>query len=353
MRRVSLLLALLLPSLALAGGAPSSHSALFVGNSYTGASSPDHLGESYRQLVLEGQPGLDPVRVEIVAPGGYTLTRHYGDAQGQSSLANLLTAADPADRWDSVVLQDQSQLPAFPQTQPEWLDARDAAVGLARMVTEQGGEPLLLLTYGRREGDQQNAWRFPDFQTMNALLATGYEGYAEAILAEGMNVRIIPAGVAWAKVHSDEVAAGNDPLAAESLFTQLYTGDGSHPSVLGTFLMACVAYETIQGESCEELDWAHSGISVDDRAALAAAATWSVSNYVQPGEPAGDDDDAADDDDDDSADDDDDSADDGDDDDDGQTGCACNAVSSAESFAARGTLMLLLLVSGIRIRRQR
>ena len=200
---VLLLLFLLLPGVSSAGQSQPDHAVLFVGNSYTGANAPNHLAESYRQLTLEGQPQLESLSIQALHPGGYTLMQHFQDAQTQSTLNDFLTDNDPAHLWSAVVLQDQSQLPAFPQTQVEWLASRDAAVGLAQMVADRGATPLLLMTYGRRNGDPgPNSFRFPDFPTMNALLADGYEAYADAIAAEGMEVVVVPAGVAWGKIYS-------------------------------------------------------------------------------------------------------------------------------------------------------
>ena len=360
---VLLLLFLLLPGVSSAGELQPDHAVLFVGNSYTGSNAPNHLAESYRQLTLEGQPQLESLSIEALHPGGYTLMQHFQDAQGQSTLNDFLTDNDPAHLWNAVVLQDQSQLPAFPQTQVEWLASRDAAVGLAQMIADRGATPLLLMTYGRRNGDPgPNSFRFPDFVTMNDLLTEGYEAYAAAIAAEGMEVVVVPAGVAWRKIYDDTLAAGSDPQSPESLFSRLYTGDGSHPSALGTFLMACVSYLSLQSSSCGDLEWAHSGISGDDRATLAAAGDWAVANYEQPGggagdddDTAGDDDDAADDDDtsddDDSSGDDDDSSSDDDDDDGGPGACSCS-VSAPETPRTHLSLLLLLVLSTLHARRR-
>ena len=338
-----------LPLLVHAGSSDPGVRILFVGNSYTGASAPNHLGASYRALLLEAESSEPSVQQDTLAPGGYTLAQHWVDAQGSSQLADILANPQLEVPLSQVVLQDQSQIPGFPQQQPEWQASRDGAIGLAGLATARGADVYLLATWGRRSGDAQNTWRFPDFSTMNELLLTGYEDYAEAIEASGSNATIIPAGLAWAKVHDDITNRGEDPLDSESLFSRLYTPDGSHPTPLGTYLTACTALATIHGASCTTLSWAHPGIDGKVRLRLAEAADWAVATYH---DQVGDDDDSAigDDDDDSAIGDDDDSAI-GDDDDsstaddsdeflqDSGGDCACSAGNASEPSSALASLL--------------
>ena len=323
-----------LPSLLHAGATDSGERILFVGNSYTGASAPNHLGASYQALLLEAESSGPSIQQDTLAPGGYTLALHWLDAQASGPLADILANPQLEVPLSHVVLQDQSQIPGFPQQQPEWQASRDGAVQLAGLARARGADVYLLATWGRRTGDAQNTWRFPDFTTMNELLLAGYEDYASAIEAAGGSATIIPAGLAWARIHDDIADRGLEPLDSESLFSRLYTADGSHPTALGTYLMACTALATIHDASCSNLSWAHSGIDEQVRLRLAEAADWAVATYHTR---LGDDDDSAIGDDDDSAIGDDDDSAIGDDDDsspaedeqsllqDSEESCSCDA----------------------------
>ncbi len=354
---------LLLPCPALA----VDHAVLFVGNSYTSANSPESLAESYRQLVLEGEPGWTDVSVAAVAPGGRDLAGHYLQAGLLgTNLHGFLTDSDPDHQWDFVVLQDQSQIPGFPAADPSYVASRDAAVGLAALIDQRGAETRLFMTWGRFDGDPQNQSRYPDFPTMQGHLADGYDGYRVAIEAAGYPVEVVPVGLGWRQIYDELVAQDQDPHAASTLFSRLYTVDGSHPSVHGTYLSACVLYAFLTGQSPVGPQWAHAGIDGDDRLVLQQVADRLLNPGVgdddddaSPGDDdsAGDDDDndsSADDDDDNSSEDDDDSAGDDDsaDDDDGgrtarrDTGCSCGLGEHDAGAAA----LLLLVVLAVRRR---
>jgi uncharacterized protein (TIGR03382 family) len=149
-----------------------------------------------------------------------------------------------------VILQDQSQVPGFPQTEPEWQASYDGAIVLDGLADTAGAETLFFLTWGRREGDLQNPNLFPDFPTMQAALTGGYVAYRDATSTGDRPTWIAPVGPAFALVYDDVVAGGGDPLDPSSRFWRLYVDDGSHPSALGTYLAACVFYDAITGEAC-------------------------------------------------------------------------------------------------------
>jgi len=269
--------------LSVAAAHAAAHSALFIGNSFTQYNDPHALDQSYAALIAEGLPEWDPLVVQRWTRGGATLPMHLESATGEAGLNGMLYG-DEAVAYDIVVLQDQSQIPGFPQTQAEWIQSRDAAVSLASIITERGGATRLFLTWGKRDGDPINPDRFPDFLTMQALLLEGYTAYAEAIEEAGHAVEVVPVGLAWQIVYEDHIAAGEDPLVESSLFHRLYAGDGSHPSRLGTYLTACVFYGALTGNSPVGLTWAPDTVTDAERAALQAAADRLVFPLVDPGD---------------------------------------------------------------------
>ena len=189
---------------------------LFVGNSYSFA-----VPEALAALAKETGQALV---VEQVTKGGWTLKKH---ADSKETLERIRSG-----RWDVVVFQEQSQLPSFGRAQRE-KEMIPHAAALAAEVRKAGGIPVFFETWGRRDGDKQNAKSYPDdtFAKMQARLNTGY---AEAARASG-NALVVPVGEAWAK----EITGGNG--------ARLYRKDGSHPSAEGVQLATGVFYAFFSG----------------------------------------------------------------------------------------------------------
>ncbi len=218
---------------------------LFLGNSYTAGNDLASIVDSWLEAGVTAWPD---VRVERNTPGGYRLPQHLADAQGANGqVAAWLTPG--AEPWNTVILQDQSQVPGFYSTTPVWVDSRDAAIELHSIVGATGADTMLFLTWGRRVGDDTNPQLFSDFATMQDRLTDGYLAYATAAATPERPVFIAPVGEAFRLVHDGIVADGQDPTEAGSLFWDLYVGDGSHPSEVGSYLAAAVFYAALTGRS--------------------------------------------------------------------------------------------------------
>jgi hypothetical protein len=241
---------------------------LFVGNSYIMSNDLPRVVASVYEAA--GQRAV----TDKLASGGLTLATHADRAADESTAwyGKLVTDADQRE-W--VVLQDQSQVPGFPQTQAEWVASRDGAVYLDGLIKEAEAETLFFLTWGYRDGDVPNAWRFPDFSTMLGHLTDGYVAYAEACASAERPVWVVPVGPAFAVIHDQIVAEGGDPTQAGSLFHNLYSGDGSHPSPVGTQLTAYVFFAAITGETPVGLE-PPSGFDSETIATLQEAAASAV-----------------------------------------------------------------------------
>jgi uncharacterized protein (TIGR03382 family) len=83
---------------------------------------------------------------------------------------------------------------------------------------------------------------------------------------------VAPAGLAFEYIFDQLTQEGEDPLGEESLFSQLYSGDGSHPATPGTYLVACVLFATMTGETPVGLQWAPDGMDEITRQTLQEAA---------------------------------------------------------------------------------
>ena len=184
---------------------------LFVGNSYS-----FNIPKEFENLATrEGKK----VEVEQVTKGGWTLAKH---AKAEATLEKIAKG-----KWDIVVLQEQSQMPAFAEDQRHQM-MDPAAKSLAAAIRKVGAIPVFFQTWGRRDGDQQNGKAFPN-DTFEAMQKRLTEGYRKAAEAAG-HAHIVPVGEIWAKVHK---AGGGD---------KLFANDGSHPAAGGNQLGAAVFY---------------------------------------------------------------------------------------------------------------
>lgn len=233
---------------------------LFLGNSYT------FQGELDQVVAALFADAGDTVEAARLANPGWRFVDHL-DAIETPGTDHAVAFAEPHD-W--VFLQEQSQIPGFPEDQADRVASVDAAVALDGYAAATGAQTMFVMTWGRREGDDTNPDIYPDFQTMQVALGNGYLAYVEAASADGTPAYVAPAGLAFARVYDDVLGDGGDPLAPDSPFWTLYVDDGSHPSARGTYLAACVVYASVTGRSPEGLE---APASVSDAAYLQSVAT--------------------------------------------------------------------------------
>jgi PKD repeat protein len=191
---------------------------LFLGNSYT---SVNNLPQMFKDAALSVN---DTVVFDVNAPGGYTFQGHSTNA---TSLAKIMVGG-----WDFVVLQEQSQMPSFPDQQVAtevfpFARKLDSIVALNNSCAET----VFYMTWGRKNGDASNCASWPPVCTyngMDSLLNLRYQ-----TMAQQNNAIVSPVGEVWKYVRA------NHPEI------ELYQTDESHPSVAGTYLAACTFYATI------------------------------------------------------------------------------------------------------------
>jgi hypothetical protein len=215
---------------------------LFIGNSYTFVNDLDAVTESAFEAA-----GTD-VDTTRLATAGYRFADHVVQTQVPGSAWEEALITGSTD-WSYVILQEQSQIPGFPHDNPEWALSLSSAKTLDGLVRDNHADTLLLVTWGRRDGDPGNPEMYPDYPTMQAALVEGYRAYAAELSTDERPVFVAPVGLAWQRIYD----ASADPLAHDSLFWRLYADDGSHPSPAGTYLAACVLYATLTGDSPEGL----------------------------------------------------------------------------------------------------
>jgi PKD repeat protein len=203
-------------------GFSQSYDVLFIGNSYTYS---NNLPEMLKQLALSNG---DTVNYDSNTPGGYTFELH---SSNQNTIQKI-----KENKWDYVVLQEQSQRPSFPPSQVA-VEVYPYAIILDSMIkaSDECTETMFFMTWGRKYGDQINCQYYPPVCTYAGMQQRLRESYME--MGNMLSATVAPVGMAYK--HS---------MAADSN-VNLYMSDNSHPSVTGTYLIACVFYATIFQES--------------------------------------------------------------------------------------------------------
>ena len=111
-------------------------------------------------------------------------------------------------------------------------------------VAELGGESMLMLTWGRRDGDVQNPVLYEDFTTMQGRLNEGYLSYASQAGSIEHPIYVAPVGPVFAYVHDNHNAE----------FAGLYANDGSHPSQLGSTVASLAIVSSLTGREINAVD---------------------------------------------------------------------------------------------------
>ena len=242
---------------------------LLMGNSYTQNNNLDSLVEAAFQ---QDDPNSNGAKL---ASGGLRLDQHASRSQTAGHQWNTTLNSG---NWDWVVLQDQSQVPSFPPSSSQyWEDSKNGAIVLNSMIEANTGETVFLMTWGYRNGDSNNQWRNPDYLTMQGNLDSGYRLYAENVSTPTRPAFVAPAGLAFKHIYNEIVAQGGTPEDSGTLFSDLYSSDGAHPSLSGSYLTTCVIYATISGSDPVGLT-APSGLSAARILALQEAASATVFN---------------------------------------------------------------------------
>lgn len=192
--------------------------ALFLGNSYTNFNNLPNLVSQ-----LASSLG-DSLIVAKNTPGGHTFEQH---STNNNSL-NLIRQ----ENWDVVVLQEQSQKPAF---EPTFVatEVYPFAGVLHDSIQSNDSctQTLFYMTWGRENGDQANCPSYTPLCTYLGMQQRLRESYLE--MATNLDEAVAPVGMAWKKTRTDHPTI------------DLYVADGSHPSYEGSYLAACVFYTSI------------------------------------------------------------------------------------------------------------
>jgi len=215
---------------------------LMLGNSYIYTNNVDEL--LHDMLNVTGQHN----NTDSLTGGGMRLSQHWDNVNSSGNSWNT-TLRENNEEWNYVILQDQSQIPGFYRTSPDWIDSKNAAVNLAEAIEDENSEAVLMMTWGRRNGDANNPLLYGNFTLMQDRLEQGYIDFRDNMTTPSRDVWIAPVGLAFKHIHDKINLTGVDPTLSGSTFFDLYTSDGSHPSLSGSYLAACVLFATMTGDS--------------------------------------------------------------------------------------------------------
>ena len=189
--------------------------ALFIGNSYTYV---NNLPQLTSDLALSAG---DSLIVDSSAPGGYTFQLHTTNTSTLQKIGQ--------GNWDFVVLQEQSQLPSFPDDQVQ-SDVFPYAFELDDLIHASNpcAQTTFYMTWGRKNGDASNCANFPPLCTYNGMDSLLHLRYL--MMADSTNAMVSPVGAVW------HFLRDNFPNL------ELYQADESHPSAAGSYAAACTFY---------------------------------------------------------------------------------------------------------------
>lgn len=191
---------------------------LFIGNSYT-------YVYNLPQLVYDiARANGDTLIFDSNCPGGFTFNNHFNNATTLSKIA--------LGNWHYVVLQAQSQEPAFSpaqvtsQTLP-YARKLDSVINYHNACATT----VFYETWGRKFGDASNCQFYPPICTYTGMQNSLKQSYR--LFADTTHGILSPVGEAFRS------------SITTSPSIDLYQSDQSHPSIEGSYLAAAVFYEVL------------------------------------------------------------------------------------------------------------
>lgn len=229
-------------------------SVLFIGNSYTYYN--NGVDAMLKNLALSLG---DTVEVEALTSGGASFNIWVNNSQTYQKLA--------ARNWDYVVLQEQSQTPAFPPEQVEW-QCYPYAKQLCDSIRSINpcSQILFFMTWGHKNGDERNCQFYEPLCTYDGMQQRLIDSYTE--MAFNNEAAVVPVGVAWKYLRDNYQDI------------ELYVSDNSHPTAEGTYLAACCFYSAIFRKSPQGATYSY-GLNTNNVAVIQDVANNIVLNDIQ------------------------------------------------------------------------
>lgn len=187
---------------------------LFIGNSYT-------YGNDLPLLVKNlAEANGHSVFVDSHSVGGATFANHASNSTVMTKIKSK--------NWDYVIIQGQSQEPAFPDQQVN----NSSIPGAKRLVDSVYAnnfctEVMFFMTWGRKNGDPQ----WGPISTFEGMQQRLYDGYMR--IADSCQASVAPVGQVWKSIRNSMPEV------------ELYQSDESHPTLAGSYLAAMTIYSSV------------------------------------------------------------------------------------------------------------
>jgi hypothetical protein len=204
---------------------PKSLRVLFVGNSFTAR---NDLPGLVARIAAAGGKKLEQ---RLISMGGASLRMHWNKGEAVKAIQS--------ENFDYVVLQEQSTLPIKNATR-----MRENVLLFDEAIGASGAKTALYMTWARKGQAEKQA-----------LITRAYTEIAEEIGAT-----LIAAGKAW------------ELFMREHKTPVLHDKDGSHPTLAGSYLAACVAFGSLFGESAKNLRVKIDGLTGNEMTAIQSLA---------------------------------------------------------------------------------
>ena len=221
---------------------------LFVGNSYLYYN--DSLHNHVERIGEEiGPHGVGEYQFKSATIGGARLSHHPVE---QLLEPGRLEIEQP---FELVILQGGSMEPLTEESRTVF---RENAIRLSETIRATGAEVALYMTHAYVEPDERYA---PDLidRIAPTYVSVGNE----------LDALVIPVGLAFERAYE---------LRPDIELHMHF--DGSHPSLLGTYLASCVVYQSIYGTSAVGVDYDYFGdVDKDDAAFLQRVADETVREF--------------------------------------------------------------------------
>ena len=201
--------------------------AFFAGNSYTS------VNELPQMVADIAQSMGDELVYASNTPGSCTFELHCSNA----TMDKICQGG-----WDFVVLQEQSQLPAFPIEMVE-----EMVYPFAERLVDSiyafnpEGEAMFYMTWGRKNGDTEYGSMYPMMSTYEGMDSLLYARYM--YMAEANDASVCPVGRVWHYLRDNHSEI------------ELYMPDGSHPSMAGSYAAACAFYTMMFGRDPDNITY--------------------------------------------------------------------------------------------------
>ncbi len=208
---------------------------LFVGNSFTARNNLPGL--------LAGLAGARGTSVEyrLISAGGASLRQHLNAGTALAAIAD--------GGYDTVVLQEQSTLPAKNAER-----MHDSVRDFHAAIDQAGARTALYMTWARRNAPEKQQ-----------AITTAY-----ASIAAEVGATLVPVGMVWERF----LTTHDQPL--------LHDADNSHPALAGSYLAACVFLISLLGEHPVDIDVPVKGLDAKT-AALLRQAAWDICEALADG----------------------------------------------------------------------